>query len=343
MTTSPKKTTVVIPIHNSSSTLIDSISSLDDQVEVDITLIIVDDFGGDNCNDLVESYFVQRNSGQAISSWQMIVHPSYTGLAGAYNSGIRASSSSTVVFMQPDIRLPSQNELSRLIQPFEDCGVVAATHQSVAPSDSYWRQLNLWGKAFLAPSLFARAQGFNGQFDAIRRSALIEIGLFDGARYRNAGEDGDIIFRLSKVGKIVGSGARAQHCHNFGKDPTILNYQSKALQYGNAQGALLRNRSLPGLLNKMVIFHRELLCALFLASFFSGNRLVTFLSLVALFGSSSRLVFKLALTGIVGPVSGMRLFVGELLKHPVHFLGSAFGFAQGKQRLRVLSDLFKRN
>ena len=343
MTNSQEKSTVVIPIHNSSSTLIDTISSLDHQVEVDITLIIVDDYGGDKCKELVESYFFQKDRGHAISSWQMITHPSYTGLAGAYNSGILAASSSIIVFMQPDIRLPSQNELAELIFPFEDSRVVASTHQSVAPSDSYWEQLNLWGKAFLAPSLFSRAQGFNGQFDAVRRNALIQIGLFDGAHYRNAGEDGDITFRLSKVGRVIPSAARAQHCHNFGKKPTIMNYQSKALQYGNAQGALLRNRSLPGSLNKMVIFHRELLCLLLAVGLFSEARLVTFISLATLFGSSSRLVMKLVSRRVIGPISATKLLIGELLKHPVHFLGSAVGFAQGKQRLRVLSDLFKRH
>jgi hypothetical protein len=123
----------------------------------------------------------------------------------------------------------------------------------------------------------------------------------------------------------------------------MLNYQSKALQYGNAQGALLRNRSLPGLLNKMVVFHREIFCVLLVMGLLSEDRLMIFVILAILFASSSRLVFKLVSKRIVGPIPGIKLFFGELLKHPVHLLGAAFGFVQGKQRLRVISDLFTKN
>jgi GT2 family glycosyltransferase len=339
--TLPKATTVVIPIHNSSRTLIDSIASLDLQHGVEITLLIVDDASSDNSERLVHTYFSQMDRGKAITSWSLITHPSYTGLAGAYNSGVRATNSPVVVFMQPDIRLPGPNELVKLILPLEDLEVVASTHQSVAPSDSYWDELNLWGKAFLAPTLFIRARGFNGQFDAIRRSALIQIGLFDGTHYRNAGEDGDVIFRLSKVGRIVFSGACAQHFHNFGTKPSIADYLSKGLQYGNAQGALLRNRRLPGILNKIVIFHREEICIFVGISVVFGYKPLTCLGIIALIYSAGRLVGRLATKRMVGPISGIRLFIVELVKHPVHFLGVLIGYAQGRQRLRVFGDLFK--
>ena len=341
MTTSRKKTTVVMPIHNSSRTIIDSIASLDLQLGVEITLLIVDDASSDNSEQSVHAYFSQIDRGQAITSWTLIAHSKYTGLAGAYNSGVQATSSPVVVFMQPDIRLPSPNELVKLTLPLEDSEVVASTHQSVPPSDSYWDQLNLWGKAFLAPTLFSRARGFNGQFDAIRRSALIQVGLFDGAHYRNAGEDGDVIFRLSKVGRIVFSGACAQHFHNFGNKPTISNYLSKALQYGNAQGALLRNHRLPGLLNKVVIFHRELISVFIGIGVLLESQSLTFIGTAALVCSSGRLVGKLLMKRMVRPLSAVKLFIGELVKHPVHLTGVLIGFAQGRQRLRVFRDIFE--
>ena len=337
-----KKASVVIPLYNSSWTLEKSLISLNDQTSVDIELVLVDDFSTDSPGKVAEEFFKKQSENGAIKTWKLIRHTHYHGLAKSYNSGVAETTNSQIVFMHPDIQLPSSGELDLLLQPFENQIVVASTHRSVAPQHSYWEQLNAWGRAFLAPSLFARAHGFNGQFDALRRDVFIETGGFDGVRFLNAGEDGDIAFRISKYGQVCNSDASAQHCHYFGRNPKANDYFSKAIQYGNAQGALLRNSRISGLFTKAIIFHREIICLLGFTGLISQNKWFVLVSFLTLLISSSRLPVRLLRYRYVNFFEFIKLFLGEIIKHFVHLVGSVVGFVEGQQRIRLVSDLWKR-
>jgi len=337
-----KKTSVVVPLYNSTWTLEKTLVSLNNQQDVEIELVLVDDFSSDNPVKSVERYFLEQKAVGAIKEWKLIRHNFYHGLARTYNSGVSESTHPQIVFMQPDVRLPSSSELTSLLKPFENPIVVGSTHRSIAPELHYWEELNIWGKAFLAPSLFSRAHGFNGQFDALRRDAFLKIDGFDGVRFLNAGEDGDITFRISKFGEVHNSEASAQHCHYFGTEPNAFDYLSKAIQYGNAQGALIRNHRISGAISKVVILHREVICLLIVISLIIQNKWALLASFTLLIISSSRLPVRLFRNRYINRTATIKLLAAEIVKHFVHLIGSFVGFIEGRQRIRLVSDLWKR-
>ena len=163
------------------------------------------------------------------------------GLAGAYNTGLSICEHEIIVIMQPDIVLPTHSSIKILLAAFESTDVVIVGHVNSPVEDSYWRERTLFEKAILAPSESSRAHGFNGQFDAFQKSIADSVGGFNEARYRTAGEDGDFVRRMSKVGKFVITAARAEHRHNFSGTSGFGLCIRKSFQYGNAQGASVRH------------------------------------------------------------------------------------------------------
>ena len=83
--------------------------------------------------------------------------------------------------------------------------------------------------------------GLDGKFDCFRRSALKRVGGFDAKNFRTAGEDGDIINRLSKIGQLVPTKAKIIHLHRDDDKFSAKDIIKKQGQYSEAQGVMLRH------------------------------------------------------------------------------------------------------
>ena len=161
------------------------------------------------------------------------------GLAGSYNRALQECKYEIVVIMHPDVVLPSVHEVSRLIEPLREEDTCISGHRSVPVNDDYWSRLNVPGKLFIGYSESRRAHGFNGQFDAFRKSEAFQVNGFDSQKFRTAGEDGDFWRRMARRGAYVLSAAQAEHHHDFRESMSMKGLLRKSAQYGNAQGALL--------------------------------------------------------------------------------------------------------
>jgi glycosyltransferase involved in cell wall biosynthesis len=336
------KASVVVPIYNNRETIEATIQSITKQKNVILEVIFVDDFSSD---DSIEVLKLCLESPAAVCSqfeFKLITHRDNCGLAAAYNSGIKACDHDIIVFMHPDITLESESEFWKLLKPFEKSDVVMSVHHSVPPPDDYWDKINIWSKGFLAPSLFTRAVGFNGQFDAVRKTALLSVGGFEVDKFLNAGEDGALVFQIQKLGVIFNSEAAAQHCHHFSNSPNFVNYLEKALQYGNAQGTLLRNRMFNNFLGVIIALHREVIVCCLLLSLFA-TKWLTILVLGLLLISSARIPGRIFIHRPREIVFPALLLPVEIIKHFVHFAGALMGALIGRQTMRKFSDFLKWN
>lgn len=251
---------IIIPIHNGASTLQKALRSLFQQHQKIDQLIFINDGSTDRSLILVESLCQQYK----YTDYRIITHSKARGLAASYNEGIKAARSDLVVTMHQDVII-EKDSLAKLIQPLQnqDDDVVAAWHVVIHPVE-IWEKYNFWQKCFFARQVNKNYSGLDGKFDCFRESALIKAGYFDQASFRTAGEDGDMINRLKKIGRLVPTEARIIHLHQADNRFGIKQIIRKQAQYSEAQGVMLRKGIIKEPRQLLRAFFRELLLVLLL-------------------------------------------------------------------------------
>lgn len=231
---------IVIPIRNPSTILWRMLQSIDEQACQPKEVVLVIDGGVDTAG-------LERRLRKRIGSdsrWQVLVNHKTLGLANAYNLGLASSKSPIVVFVHQDVLPQSQDSLCDLLEPFFDESIVAVGHQNLKWQREHVQKATIPLLGFLSATQYKEASGWDGKFDGVRRSALEQIGNFDSRSFRSAGEDGDVVKRLNKVGIVKNSSAGIYHLQtdeNF----TWRDYLAKRFQYAEALGALVRRRATP--------------------------------------------------------------------------------------------------
>ncbi len=243
--------TIILPLHNGSSTIVDTLRCIESCRNLFNELIIVNDASTDDS---------VKKIGKTKAT--IINHQKTLGLAPSYNQAIKLSSGNIIVIIHQDITF-TQNDFAELIKPFSDPSVVISTHQVLLPL-KIWQKFNFWQKLFFARKVNLLEQGVDGKFDAFRKSSLIQIGLFDEAHFHSAGEDGDIVSRLKSIGKIVQTKAKIVHLHQQNNHFTLLEVFRKQAQYSQAQGTLLRLGRFDNIKQLLLTFFREILLLILL-------------------------------------------------------------------------------
>lgn len=256
------KIAVIMPIHNSETTVAKTLSSLIWQSQPFDELVLVDDACSDKSMILVNEFIrnneniFQKNNVKI----KIIKHSKSKGLAFSYNDGIRNSISNLIVTLHSDVIL-NRDSLEKLVAPLlekKSFHIVASYHSVIHPHE-VWKKYNFWQKCFFARLVGKKFQGLDGKFDCFKRSAIERIGLFDDKKFRNAGEDGDIIFRLNKIGKIIGTDAEIIHLHSMDPNFSYKDIIVKQKQYSESQGILLRIYGIENIQSLFKIFFREIL------------------------------------------------------------------------------------
>ncbi len=240
--------TVIMPVYKGESTVQKTLESLLIQTKKFDELIVVNDASPDRSKEIIESYLRGK------MKYNLVDHKKNTGLAKSYNDGITQSKGSLIVTLHQDVIL-EPDSLEKLVEPFDDEKVVAAGHRLIFPLAA-WKKFSFWQKCFFARFVGKETSGINGQFDCFRKVALEEAGLFDEIRFRTAGEDGDIVHKLSKLGKIVQTKAKLIHLQNASPNFGPRDIIWKQKQHSEARGALLALGRIKGL-NIFKVFFRE--------------------------------------------------------------------------------------
>jgi len=233
------KFSLVVPYYENQRCVNRCFSEILSQSILPTQIILIDDCSELPAEASLSSFLLSELESKHGVEFLLLRNSKNLGLAGSYNRALQECKYEIVVIMHPDVVLPSVHEVSRLMEPLQNEKVCIVGHRSVPVSDEYWSVLNIPGKLFVGYSQSRRAHGFNGQFDAFRKSVALQESGFDIQKYRTAGEDGDFWSRMARRGVYVLSAAQAEHHHDFRGSMSLTGLLKKSAQYGNAQGALL--------------------------------------------------------------------------------------------------------
>lgn len=247
------KISVIIPLYNGETTIVKTLESLFNQNSPFDELIVVNDASTDRSLVLVEDFLSKKPVNHKI-----INHSKSCGLSASYNDGIKVCTGDLVVTLHADVVL-RKNALGRLVEPFRNDDSVVASYHCVDHPRNIWKTYNFWQKCFFARLVGKRFCGLDGKFDCFRKSTLEGVGMFDGKTFFRAGEDGDIIHKLRKEGKIVATEAIIIHIHALNTNFSFKNITYKQAQYSECQGALFRRYGFAGMKAFVYSFFREFL------------------------------------------------------------------------------------
>ena len=232
--------TVIIPMRDSETTIIQAIESIMNQKYPIKELIIIDNVSKDSSVELVDN-FKKKEKRINIT---LLKHKVNKGVGGSYNEGVRMIKTDYVVFMHSDSILPSKNELKKLMEPIaKDPNVIASASIMLHPRE-IWEKYNFWQKCLFARTVGIKTSGLNGKFDCYKRDVFLSIGGYDVIHYGHhigiGSEDADLHIRLQDIGNIVLSKAKVIHLHNLGKDYSFWALMANRKFMGRSYGKLLR-------------------------------------------------------------------------------------------------------
>lgn len=247
------RVTVIMPVYNGETTISKTLESLSKQTRKPDEIIIINDGSTDSSLETLN----KNNFGL---DYKLMSHEKNWGLARTYNEGVKFSTGDLIITMHQDVIL-MDDSLEKLISPFSDSSVVATSHIVTHPM-SVWEEYNFWQKCFFARLVGKDFSGIDGKFDCFRKKSLLEVGLFDEIHFKSAGEDGDMVFRLKKIGKIVDTDAKIIHLHKNSLNFSYKDIIYKQKQYSEAQGVLLRLGKITSIKGILKSFFREFLIIL---------------------------------------------------------------------------------
>jgi GT2 family glycosyltransferase len=216
---------VVICSYNGSRTIADTMDGLAEVDYPDYEVIVIDDGSTDTLADIASGFDVR------------LIRTANQGLSAARNEGLRAATGEIVAYLDDDART-DPHWLRYLADAYARTGAVAAGGPNIAPA----------GAGFIAEAV-AHAPGgpvhvlltdteadhLPGCNLSIRKSALEEIGGFD-PRYRAAGDDVDVCWRLRDVGGALTFSPGAMVWHH--RRNSARTYWKQQQGYGRAEALL---------------------------------------------------------------------------------------------------------
>ncbi|MFH1851114.1 MAG: glycosyltransferase [Candidatus Neomarinimicrobiota bacterium] len=177
-----------------------------------IRIIAIDDGSTDSTATIIAGF------GDRI---KLLRHESNRGLAAARNSGIKATDAEFLAFLDSDM-VVRPDWLKVLLPEFADSTVIGVIGDSQLPSESTTNRLDRY---FYSNWRGARKTDADRPIDfryflfhntIVRRTALVQAGLFDETITTYGGEDTDLAIRLYRIyprGLHYSSTAVAEHYH----------------------------------------------------------------------------------------------------------------------------------
>jgi O-antigen biosynthesis protein len=219
------RASVVVCSYNGARTIRDTLDALKHLDYPDFEVIVVNDGSRDTTPHIASEYGVR------------LITTENRGLSNARNTGWQAATGEIVAYIDDDA-YPDPHWLKYLAYTFLTTSHVGVGGPNIAPSgDGYIADCvaNAPGgpvHVLLTDTLAEHIPGCNMAF---RRSALAEIGGFD-PRYRAAGDDVDLCWRLMERGGTIGFHAGAMDWHH--RRNSLAMYWRQQKGYGKAEALL---------------------------------------------------------------------------------------------------------
>lgn len=210
------KLCVVIPMRNSSSTIVDTLDGIRKQTYPVEEIVVVDNASTDNSAELVEKYIKRYKS----FPLKLLKNKKDLMIARSILRGVHATKAPYIIFTQADITFVTTKEIEKLVKPFEKDQTVIATYGSNENPVKLWMKYPFWEKVLMSYDTGrVQAPGFLGKDDCIQRKAYLSVGGHDIVSFDAYGcEDANLHLRLKKRGKIVKTNAKVYHSHYLHPD-----------------------------------------------------------------------------------------------------------------------------
>ncbi|HEY3215384.1 MAG TPA: glycosyltransferase [Candidatus Eisenbacteria bacterium] len=219
------RVSVVICSFNGSRTLCDCLEGAQKLQYPNFEVIVVDDGSTDATAAIAQEYCCR------------LVRTENRGLSSARNTGIATATGEFVAFLDDDAR-PDPHWLSYLVSAFREADYAAVGGPNIAPDGDGWIAscvANAPGGPMHVLISDREAEHIPGCNMAFRKSALEAVGGFD-PRFRVAGDDVDLCWRLSDRGLRLGFHAGAMVWHH--RRNSLRAYWRQQQGYGKAEALL---------------------------------------------------------------------------------------------------------
>jgi O-antigen biosynthesis protein len=220
------RVSVIVCTHNGARTLPQCLDAVQGLSYPNFELIVVDDGSSDGSADIA------RLRGATL------IEIEHRGLSGARNAGIERADGEIVAFLDDDA-FPDPDWLHYLAAQLQANGHGGIGGPNIPPDDGLVADCVAAAPGGPIHVLISdrEAEHVPGCNMAFRRSALEEIGGFD-ERFRVAGDDVDVCWRLQESGRTLGFSAGAVVMHR--RRDSILRYLKQQYGYGKAEALLER-------------------------------------------------------------------------------------------------------
>ena len=219
------KISVVVCSYNGASTIRDTLEGLRALDYPDFEVIVVNDGSTDATAQIASAYPFR------------VIDEENQGLSCARNTGIEAATGEIVAFIDDDA-YPDPHWLRFIALSFLASDCVAVGGPNLAPPDDGWRAAAVANApggpnaVLLSDTVAEHIPGCNMAF---RKDALVAIGGFD-PRFRTAGDDVDVCWRLRDRGGVIAYAPAALVWHH--RRGSIRRYWKQQVGYGKAEALL---------------------------------------------------------------------------------------------------------
>jgi O-antigen biosynthesis protein len=218
---------VIVCTYNGGRTLRECLEGLRRMNYPNYEVIIVNDGSTDNTALIASDYPFQ------------LITTANQGLSNARNTGAEVARGEIVVYLDDDA-IPDPDWLLYITDSFENPAYAAVGGPNIAPLDASF-VADCVDHAPGTPThvLYSdrEAEHIPGCNFAIRRDLLLQMGGFD-SRFRAAGDDVDLCWRLEDMGWKIGFNGAAMIWHH--RRSTVRSYLKQQIGYGKAEALLER-------------------------------------------------------------------------------------------------------
>lgn len=201
MNTSPPAFSVLIAAHNAETFISRTLDSVRGQSYRNFEIVVVNDGSTDNTGPALEDYR-KANPGLQMA----VIHQTNTGMGGARNAGVRSAQYPFIALLDhDDIWYPKKLErVAKVFNDQEDADIVCNDEFMV--EEKHRRTVSRRHLRYEMPAdsmyeaMLFRGKSLSGSATVVRKSRLVEVGLFPEGKEWNGVEDFDVWLKLARAG-----------------------------------------------------------------------------------------------------------------------------------------------